>query len=619
LITRSEDTEQSQRSNNTRKRWRRPVIAVTAVASLLFIAGCTSSPTQAADRGLATLASQKIDTTMISTGSNASPSTLATEATGGEGVTHDENPRVPEGASWTQHYFPSADDSGTELHADVLLPEGFQEGDQVTPIISVGPYFAHIGSLEEGDFAQAGPNDRFNDLITEGGALDRGYAVVLVDGRGFGGSTGCQDLGGPGERADVTAAVEWAAAQPWSTGKVGMYGKSYDAITGLIGNNLNLDQLGAVVAQEPIWDMERNFWSGGIPRETITSIGTIYMTMSFLQGMPDDEQRYKDNAADIDYLCTLQYQSDLRSTDAAYWDERDFATLAKGTDTPLFLTQGLTEWNTEPEAIQEYLENHEGPERGWVGPWDHVRGNDVDPATGALKMGRAGWYDEVFAFYDEHLKDAEPTTDVPAFAVQDNTGTWRGEETWPSTDRAEEVKIDDASYIDDGAERKADAGKDSNSYLTWSEPVTKPTRMTGTPELKFTAEGHGNAMIRLYDVAPDGTATWFNEQATAIRPGDGTIELRSTDWTLAEGHQLAIEIGTIAPSGANPHRSNDWIDSPSGEEIRLSDTSLTVPLDNPSDDTPTQGDRAAYLDLYLQFAAAEFEPAHGSFELTLGK
>jgi hypothetical protein len=30
-------------------------------------------------------------------------------------------------------------------------------------------------------------------------------------------------------------AVEWAADQPWSTGKVGMYGKSYDGATGLLG------------------------------------------------------------------------------------------------------------------------------------------------------------------------------------------------------------------------------------------------------------------------------------------------------------------------------------------------------------------------------------------------
>ena len=67
--------------------------------------------------------------------------------------------------------------------------------------------------------------------------MERGYTFVMVDLRGFGGSTGCLDWGGPGEQADVVKAVEWAAAQPWSTGKVGMYGKSYDGVTGLIGVN----------------------------------------------------------------------------------------------------------------------------------------------------------------------------------------------------------------------------------------------------------------------------------------------------------------------------------------------------------------------------------------------
>ena len=67
--------------------------------------------------------------------------------------------------------------------------------------------------------------------------MERGYTFVMVDLRGFGGSTGCLDWAGPGEQADVVNAVKWAASQPWSTGKVGMYGKSYDGVTGLIGVN----------------------------------------------------------------------------------------------------------------------------------------------------------------------------------------------------------------------------------------------------------------------------------------------------------------------------------------------------------------------------------------------
>jgi hypothetical protein len=44
-------------------------------------------------------------------------------ATAQQGITHEENSRVPEGAVWTEAYFPSADHSSVELHADVLRPE----------------------------------------------------------------------------------------------------------------------------------------------------------------------------------------------------------------------------------------------------------------------------------------------------------------------------------------------------------------------------------------------------------------------------------------------------------------------------------------------------------------
>ena len=41
-----------------------------------------------------------------------------------------------------------------------------------------------------------------------------GYAFLMVDRRGFGGSTGCLDWGGPGEQADVKAAINWAGSRP---------------------------------------------------------------------------------------------------------------------------------------------------------------------------------------------------------------------------------------------------------------------------------------------------------------------------------------------------------------------------------------------------------------------
>ena len=89
----------------------------------------------------------------------------------------------------------------------------------------------------------------------------------MVDLRGFGGSNGCLDWSGPGEQADVVNAVKWAASQPWSTGKVGMYGKSYDGLTGLIGVNQRPAGLAAVVSQEPVYDDYRYLYGDGMRRE----------------------------------------------------------------------------------------------------------------------------------------------------------------------------------------------------------------------------------------------------------------------------------------------------------------------------------------------------------------
>jgi putative CocE/NonD family hydrolase len=74
------------------------------------------------------------------------------------------------------------------------------------------------------------------------------------------------DWGGPGEQADVVAAVKWAASQPWSTGSVAMYGKSYDGVTGLIGVNKRPEGLKAVVSQEPVYDLYRYLYGNGIRR-----------------------------------------------------------------------------------------------------------------------------------------------------------------------------------------------------------------------------------------------------------------------------------------------------------------------------------------------------------------
>jgi putative CocE/NonD family hydrolase len=565
----------------------------------------------------------------------------------GAPVSHEDNPRVPEGALWSEEYFPSSDRSGVELHADVLRPANLPAGARTPVILSVGPYFAHRGQTGDDGFTGTGPSERFNDLIEGADLMARGYTVVMVDLRGFGGSTGCLDWVGPGEQADVKAAVDWSSSQPWSTGKVGLYGKSYDASTGLVGANLAPAGLEAVVAQEPVWDMYNYLYSNGVRRPNYLGTPRAYNSIAGIQGMPDDSAKYKANAAyEVSHPeCFADNLTDTQDPDpsSAYWRARNLAAQAKGSRVPLFVTQGFIEPNTKPEDIETYLDNHRGEERGWLGQWEHVRGNETG-SDGVLRMGRADWFAEVMRFYDQHLKGIRPAVTDPAFAVEDSTGTWRAQSTWPAIRRETEVRLQPGRYVDDkgrtaAAARSAapDTGTwdmenapdlpatvtterghgpqprttdDDNAYYTWSKPTRSAVRVTGTPRVTMSTSGQGNVLVRLWDVAPDGAAVMFDEQMSLVRGGRLAFDLKSTDWVLERGHQLVVGIGT------NTTRS--WADTASGQTITVRSASLALDLQSPRRDHPTQADPSPYLATYrTAYTSAWADRAPGSFPLTV--
>ncbi|SNT60735.1 hypothetical protein SAMN05421812_112177 [Asanoa hainanensis] len=556
------------------------------------------------------------------------------------GITHEENPRVPEGAVWTEAYFRSADHSGVELHADVLRPAHLSARARTPVILAVGPYFGHAGQTGPEGWSQTGPSSRFEDFTSGTNLFARGYTYVMVDLRGFGGSTGCLDWVGPGEQADVKAAIQWSASQPWSTGKVGMYGKSYDAVTGLVGNNLRLDALKAVVAQEPVWNMYNYLFSNGVPRPNVTGTPNAYNGIATMAALSDDTDRYKANAAyevaHPECLSDNLTNNNNPDLDSRYWRDRNLAADARGTDTPLFVTQGFIENNTKPEDMEDYLDNHHGVERGWLGQWEHVRGNETN-GDGQLLQGRAGFFDEVMRFYDRYLKGVKPAVKDPAYAIEDNTGAWRTESTWPPRSSSVEARLEDGQYVDDGIastlalasddqrwdmEHYVDpaplaargvapsvAAGDTHSYFSWSTPVTSRVRITATPRLTLNASATGNVMVRLWDVAPDGTSVMFDENVALIeRAGKVAFDLKSTDWTFEVGHQLGVQLGTIG--------SGSWRDTPSGNTIDVTRARLSLDLQNPRFDAPTQGDRSPFLDTYLrQFTRTLTGVGAGTFSL----
>jgi len=130
-------------------------------------------------------------------------------------------------------------DDGLVLRADVFRPDD----DQRHPVIlSYGPYAKGL-SFQEGyksmwaRLTQAAPevlegsSNRYQcwELVDPEKWVPDGYVCVRVDSRGAGRSPGVIDIWSPREAKDLYHCIEWSAAQPWSSGKVGLNGISYFA------------------------------------------------------------------------------------------------------------------------------------------------------------------------------------------------------------------------------------------------------------------------------------------------------------------------------------------------------------------------------------------------------
>ncbi|MBD8207284.1 CocE/NonD family hydrolase [Microbacterium sp. CFBP 8790] len=554
----------------------------------------------------------------------ATPTTTTSASDVASGVTHAQNPSVPEGAVWTEQYLPSpaasTDGDPVELHADVLRPAHLPPDARTPVILLIGPYFSHSGAASDEHRPFTGPTQRHRALIDQGDLLAAGYTVVFVDLRGFGGSTGCLDFAGPGEQADVTAAVEWAASAAWSTGRVGMYGKSYDAMTGLMGVAARPAGLAAVVSQEPVWDPYSYLWENGIPTENNRATPEAYLQMAALPGIatpghvdglviPPDTDRYRDNATyeKRHPECATSLLADTLVAERASpeWAARDLASRAEGSTVPLLFTQGWTERNTRADGLVDVVDGLEGPVSAWAGPWDHVAGNDVDSA-GRLQMGRADWFGEVRAFFDAHLRDEEGP--APSFALQDNLGRWRTQAEWPGTTREVTSALAPAQYVDtgEGAGALPDGDDGDGSFFgtaprtaetlgasqTLSVPVAEETRLTGSAEVVLQTRGEGAAHVRLWDVGVEGIPTLIDETLTPVDAGGTTsVTLRALDWTLSAGHAALLTVGTTD--------SLLWRPSPRDTTVTIDGGILTLHAQGTSADLPTAGDRAPFLDAYL--------------------
>jgi len=130
-------------------------------------------------------------------------------------------------------------DDGLTLRADVYRP--VEEG-RYPALVSYGPYGKGLAFQDgyktaweimarEFPDAVAGTSNKYQnwEVADPEKWVPDGYVCVRVDSRGAGRSPGYLDHNNARENRDFYLCIEWAAAQAWSNGKIGLNGISYYA------------------------------------------------------------------------------------------------------------------------------------------------------------------------------------------------------------------------------------------------------------------------------------------------------------------------------------------------------------------------------------------------------
>lgn len=170
-------------------------------------------------------------------------------------VTEDGYLEVRDGTRLRYHLVRPADQG---RHPVVVQYDGYSAG--------TDPSFGSIPALEER-------------------LLERGFALLGVSIRGTGCSSGLHDLFEPAQARDGAEAVEWAARQPWSNGRVGMAGYSFPGIMQLLTAAQRPTGLKAIVPSSVVFDLYRDVgYPGGIQN---SAFGVLFTEQQKLPGQQE--------------------------------------------------------------------------------------------------------------------------------------------------------------------------------------------------------------------------------------------------------------------------------------------------------------------------------------------
>jgi X-Pro dipeptidyl-peptidase len=321
--------------------------------------------------------------------------------------------------------------------ADIIRPrEADLAGIKVPVIMDASPYYHCCGRGNESEkkvYAGDGTVTKF-PLYYDNYFVPRGYAFIAADLAGTAKSKGCEDVGGPEEVQGAKAIIDWLngnaiartatgtlVTASWSTGKVGMIGKSWDgsvangvAATGVPG----LKTIVPISAISSWYDYNR---VNGLVIPRVSSVPSLHNTVN---GRPSG-------------TCSAVYSSLSSGAEAntgnynSFWGTRNYVTAAASVRASVFVVHGMNDLNVQGVHFGQWwdaLAANNVPRKIWLSQEGHVDPFDFRRATWVSTLHR--WFDFWLLDLDNGIM-TEPQADIERAA-----DVWQTSPVWPPTGTA---------------------------------------------------------------------------------------------------------------------------------------------------------------------------------------